>query len=131
MPLAWVKARKRDGTVRVAQARWDRRRQYLSAPMLERLRAALCQPAAPAAPLGEEWLRLSEAASEAGVSAATLLRWADDGELARKHAPSGCRYHLEAVRARARRYWAQVRFHRAVPPPWLVAEGWVREPAAA
>jgi len=131
VPLAWVKARKRDGTVRVAQARWDRRRQYLSGPMLERLRAALCQPAAPAAPAGEDWLRLSEAASEAGVSTATLLRWADDGELARKQAPSGYRYHREAVRARARQYWATVRFHRAVPPSWLAAEGWVREPIAA
>ena len=86
---------------------------------------------APDAPAGEDWLRLSEAASEAGVSAATLLRWADDGELARKQAPSGYRYHREAVRARARQYWATVRFHRAVPPSWLAAEGWVREPIAA
>ena len=74
---------------------------------------------------------LKPLARELGVSAATLLRWADDGELARKQAPSGYRYHREAVRARARQYWATVRFHRAVPPSWLAAEGWVREPIAA
>lgn len=104
VPLAWVKARKRDGTVRVSQARWDRRRQYLSAPMLERLREALHRPAAQAGLLGEEWLRLGEAALEAGVSPTTLQHWAQDGELARREVPSGSRYHREAVRARARRY---------------------------
>ncbi|RTL32496.1 MAG: hypothetical protein EKK53_29560 [Burkholderiales bacterium] len=130
MPLAWVKARKRDGTVRVSQARWDRRRQYLTAPMLERLREALSRPAPQAQPLGEAWLRLGEAALEAGVSAATVLRWAEDGELVRHSAASGGRYHREAVRARARRYWAGVRFHRATPPAWLAAEGWERARAA-
>lgn len=129
--LAWVKARKRDGTVRVSRARWDRRRQYLSAPMLERLRQALQRPAPQADLVGAGWLRLGEAAMEAGVSAATVLRWANDGELARRPAPSGSRYHREAVRARARRYWVRVRFHRAAPPAWLAAEGWERASVAA
>lgn len=123
VPPSWVKARKRDGTVRVSQARWDRRRQYLTAPMLERLREALRRPPQRSAPLGADWLRLGEAAREAGVSAATLLRWADEGDVGRRTVPGGSRYHREAVRARARRYWAQVRFHRAVPPAWLAAEG--------
>ncbi|PND30184.1 hypothetical protein C1I89_29900 [Achromobacter pulmonis] len=129
VPLAWVKARKRDGTVRVSQVRWDRRRQYLSAPMLERLREALRRPAPQASLPSGDWLRLGDAALEAGVSAATIQRWANDGELERREAIGGHRYHREAVRARARRYWVQVRFHRARPPAWLAMEGRARMPA--
>lgn len=131
VPLSWVKARKRDGTVRVFRARWDRRRQYRSAPMLERLREALRHPVPPAALPDGDWLRLGDAALEAGVSMTTIQRWANDGELERREASGGCLYHREAVRARARRYWLHVRFHRACPPAWLAAEGGVRGPLAA
>lgn len=131
VPLSWVKARKRDGTVKVSRARWDRRRQYLSAPMLEQLREALRCPAPQAALPGGDWLRLGDAALEAGVSMATIRRWALDGELERRIAIGGSRYHREAVRARARRYWQHVRFHRARPPAWLAAEGELRGVATA
>lgn len=131
VPLSWVKARKRDGTVRVSQARWDRRRQYLSAPMLERLREALRHPAPRAALPDAGWLRLGDAALEAGVSMATIQRWAHDGDLEQRQASGGGRYHRESVRAQARRYWLQVRFHRARPPAWLAAERVARGPVAA
>lgn len=121
-PLAWVKARKRDGTVRIAQARWDRRRQYLTAPMLARLREAWRRGTSAAAPPpAADWLLLGEAAQEACVSPTTLMRWYHDGELERREVSGRHRFHREAVRARARRYWAGARFHRAMRPAWLVA----------
>jgi hypothetical protein len=57
--------------------------------------------------------------------------WLKDDELARRAMPSGSRNHRKAARARARRYWARVRFHRAMPPAWLAAEGWGLASAAA
>ena len=123
VPLARVKARKRDGTVRVAQARWDRRRQYLTEPMLQRLRDALCHPTPQRLEEpSSDWLALGQAALEARVSATTIQHWAAAGELRRQGAAGRSRYHREAVRARARRYWQQVRLHRAQRPEWLVAE---------
>ena len=119
VPLAWVKARKRDGTVRVAQARWDRRRQYLTGPMVERLREALRHPQAVREPQAPEWLSLGAAAREAGVSATTIQHWVNAGELAYRGTPGQRRYHQEALRARARRHWATCRFHRARRPAWL------------
>lgn len=119
--LQWIKARKDDGTIRVSQAKWDRRRIYITEPMLARLREALQSPVRPRK-LSSEWLRLGDAAQEAGVTPTTLTKWAEAGELARTPSPSGWRYHREAVRARAREYWETVRFHRAKPPPWLCAE---------
>lgn len=119
VPLAWVKARKRDGTVRVAQARWDRRRQYLTGPMVERLREALRYPKEVREPQAPEWLSLGAAAREAGVSATTIQHWVSAGELACRGAPGQRRYHREAVRARARRHWAHCRFYRAQRPAWL------------
>jgi hypothetical protein len=118
----WVQERIQDGTIKVSRAKWDRRRIYISEPMLQRLQRAKLKPSV-AKRLGADWLRLSEAANEAGVCTTTLIKWAEDGELARQPSEVGWRYHREAVRARARRYWMTTRFHRATPPGWLQAEG--------
>jgi hypothetical protein len=89
--------------------------------MMRRLRDAAANPEQPS-PLGKDWLRLSEAAMEAGVTAATIMKWASDAELERIHGRTGWRYPRNAVRARARAYWQNIRFHRATPPQWLQAE---------
>ncbi len=114
----WVKEQIEKGATRVSRAPWDRRRIYITEPMLQRLREAVARPEE-AEKLGAEWLSLSDAALEAGVSAATLNKWAIQKELSfREH--QGIRYyHRQAVRARARQYWENPRFHRAVPPSWL------------
>ena len=118
---AWVEDRIRDGTVRLLRTRWDAARLYLSEPMLQRLRAADAKPPS-SAPLGKDGLRLGEAALEAGVTAATIVKWSGQGELERIHEPTGWRYPRDAVRSRARAYWQTVRFHRATQPQWLRAE---------
>lgn len=118
----WVEDRVADGTIRVNVAKWDGRRRYVSEPMMARLReAALTSPTATG--LSDAWLHLGEAVELAGVTAGTIMKWADEGTLERRESPTGWRYHCEAVRARARKYWPTCRFHRAVPPAWLVAEG--------
>ena len=117
----WVLECKHIGIIKVSLAKWDRRRTYISEPMLKRLQEHKKNPVRPER-LGEDLLRLSEAAHEAGVTAVTIIKWADSGELARRQSKSGWRYHREAVRASARIYWQTVRFHRAVPPDWLQSE---------
>lgn len=119
--VQWVKDRKDDGTIRVARAKWDQRRVYISAPMLERLRLALVSGPRER-PLSADWLRLSDAAQEAGVSPTTLCRWAEDGDLRPRESSTGLRYHRNEVRMRARMYWETVRSHRATPPSWLQSE---------
>jgi hypothetical protein len=119
--VAWIEGRINDGTVRLLRRRWDADRLYLSEPMMRRLRDAAANPEQPS-PLGKDWLRLSEAAMEAGVTAATIMKWASDAELERIHGRTGWRYPRNAVRARARAYWQNIRFHRATPPQWLQAE---------
>ena len=114
----WIRERIKDGTIRMARAKWDRRRTYITEPMLKRLRAFKKTPAVQER-FGTDWLALSDAAMEAGVTATTLNKWANNGELARRHSKTGWRYHRAAVRANARRYWQTVRFHRATPPAWL------------
>lgn len=123
VPLAWVKARKRDGTVKVAQARWDRRRQYLTSAMVQRLRDELLQPAPTRERLpAGDWLSLGAAAREAGVSTTTVQHWVSAGELAHRGEKGQRRYHREAVRARARCHWKVSRLHRAKRPDWLQRE---------
>lgn len=122
VPPQWVEDRINDGTVRVSRAKWDRRRRYLTAPMLERLRTALAAGETGAPESGNSDLGLGKAALDAGVSAATLVRWAEAGEVARYETPRGWRYPRQSLRARARSYWANVRFHRAQPPAWLTAD---------
>lgn len=117
----WVRARIKDGTVRVLRRRWDQGHPYLSEPMVRRLRDAAASAPPPESP-GADALRLSEAAREAGVTTGTILKWANSGELHRFQSRSGWRYLREAVRTRARLYWRHVHFHRANPPEWLRAE---------
>lgn len=116
--VQWIHERKIDGTMRVSRAKWDRRRIYITEPMFQRLKHAKRHPVK-REHLGADWLLLSKAAAEAGVSTATILHWVDAGELDRRKSLQGWRYHRRTVRARARRYWKTVRFHRAVWPEWL------------
>ncbi len=120
MPLQWVIERKNDGTIRVSQARWDRRRIYITEPMMQRLIKAKKEPRK--ASLGDEWLFLSEASAEAGVCSTTLIKWAEEGLVPRRKHNERWRYHREAIRAQARKYWKTIRFHRATPPAWMQAE---------
>ncbi len=121
MTVQWVLARIEDGTIKVSRTKWDRRRVYITEPMLQRLKQAKQKPNKHER-LNADWLRLSDAAYEAGVTATTLAHWAEKGELRRRHSRIGWRYHRGAVRSQARRYWRSVRFHRANPPEWLRAE---------
>lgn len=114
----WVKEQIDRGTTRVSRAKWDRRRLYITGPMLQRLRKALEQPV-DVEKLGVEWLSLNEAALEAAVSLATLNAWGVKGELPYREYRGVRHYHREAVRARARKYWENPRLHRAIPPAWL------------
>jgi hypothetical protein len=116
--VQWIHERKLDGTIRLSRAKWDRRRLHITKPMFRRLKEALRKPVRHER-FGPDWLLLSKAANEAGVAAATILPWTEDGELDRRRSLQGWRYQRKAVRARARRYWKSVRFHRAVPPDWL------------
>lgn len=117
----WISEQVRSGTTRLASLKWDRSIRYLSAPMLERLRIALQQPQQ-VKRLPEEWLHLSQAAAVAGVSINTLMKWAEAGEVTRQQSDTGWRYLKPSVQARARRYWPQVRFKRAVAPDWYQQE---------
>lgn len=115
---SWLTERIKDGTIRLSRAKWDRRRLYITEPMLERLKQFKRTPVE-REEFGANWLFLSDAAREAGVCTTMICRWAADGELARRPSHLGWRYHRRAVRARARLYWKTVRFHRAIPPEWL------------
>ena len=117
----WVEDRIRDGTVRLLRAKHQDNRLYLSEPMIKRLREASTRPVSrPAHQSG--WLRLGEAALEAGVTTATIIKWAERRELERHAGSNGWRYPREGVRARARAYWRTCRFHRAAVPEWLAGE---------
>lgn len=117
----WIQERRRDGTIHVSRTAWDRRRIYIPETMMRRLHKAK-KHGPPGRRLGNSWLGASAAASDAGVSTATLYKWAENGDLVAKHTPSGWRYARYSVRRRARRYWKTVRFHRATPPQWLTDE---------
>jgi len=117
----WVKEQIEKGATRVSRAKWDRRRLYITEPMLQRLREVSEQPVE-VEKLSAEWLSLSGAALEAAVSLATLNAWGLKGELSYREHKGVRHYHTEAVRAKARKYWQTVRFHRATPPAWLLQE---------
>jgi hypothetical protein len=117
----WVRERISDGTVRVSRTKWESRWVYLSGPMVARLKGAVDTPR-PQQLCRTTWLRQSEAATDAGVSNATIIRWAEEGSLERLSASDGWRYHRDAVRARARTYWETARFRRELRPVWLQAE---------
>lgn len=122
VPLQWVIARRDDGTIKVSQAAWERRRAYLTEPMMQRLRDTLASGTVGSKRLGKDWMRLSEAAADAGVSSATLQRWHQEGRIETQEASNGAHYRRRDVRRCARAYWESVRFKRAVPPQWLVEE---------
>lgn len=119
--VEWVNDRILDGTVRVCRAKWDRRRRYITAPMLQRLKEAKRHPVKRSV-LNADWLLIGQAAVEAGVSIGTVTKWFRAGELRRLRSTRGWRYHRKSIRSRARLYWKSVRFHRAVPPVWLRKE---------
>lgn len=121
MSVQWVSERIADGTIKVLKAPWDRRRTYISDPMMQRLIVARDTPSK-REQIGVDWLRLSEASAEAGVCTTQIIRWSENGELERRQSTVGWIYHRNAVRARARLYWKTVRFHRAIPPDWLKDE---------
>lgn len=118
--LDWVQKRIADGTVTVARAKFGDAL-YVTPPMLERLRIAATRPAAPER-LSEEWLRLSRAAAIAGVSIATVIRWAEEGKVRRQESKTGWRYFEPDMRTQARIYWPTARFKRRRLPDWLAAE---------
>ncbi|GLR66903.1 hypothetical protein GCM10010909_15830 [Acidocella aquatica] len=124
-PVSWIEARQADGTIRVLQTKWDRSRIYLSEPMMTRLRQ-FAGPNDDAQLLSADWLRLSDAAFEAGVTTSTIIKWAETGALDRRQSKIGWRYHRDHVRAQARLYWKAIRLHRATPPEWLQAERQIR-----
>ena len=117
----WVEDRIRDGTVRPLRTKHDHDRLYLSEPMIRRLQAAVIAPRVRTEPQAG-WLRLGEAALEAGVTTVTIIKWATAGEVERIRCPNGWRYARDALRAQAQAYWQTNRFHRATPPEWLRAE---------
>lgn len=119
--IQWIHECINSGVIKVSQAKWDRRRRYITQPMMNRLKEYQKNPVRPER-LSDDWLRLSDAAQEAGVSTGTIMKWAAEGEMKRRKAKNGWRYHREALRARARRYWLTVRFHRAIKPDWLKEE---------
>lgn len=115
----WVRARIKDGTVRVSRAPWDRRRLYLSQPMVDRLKRARRAKPAPEE-VSEAWITLSPAARLAGVCTATVRKWATDDEVRTRTAPDGyTRYARTSVMSRARQYWKRWSNRRATPPAWI------------
>lgn len=119
--VAWVEQQIDVGTVRVSRAKWDGRRRYITAPMLERLRQALADGRVVETERAD-WLLLSAAAREAGVTPGTIIKWRDTMGLKTRASPRGTRYHQASIRACARGYWdSGARNHRAVAPPWYQA----------
>jgi hypothetical protein len=90
--VSWVRERIRDGSVRVSRTRWDRRRVYITAPMLERLAALAKSGTREVRRVSSIWLPLSEAAIHAGVCTTTFNRWADEGSVARRQTGRGWRF---------------------------------------
>lgn len=119
----WVEAQIHNGTVRVLTGKWDADRRYISKPMLRRLEQAAAGLRQPPRQWAEEWVLLSDGAQLAGVSPATLLRWAAAGEVTVHTGEVRHRYHRTTIEMRARRYWnGEVRFHRKAVPAWLAQE---------
>lgn len=124
---AWVRQQIAAGFVHVKQVKWDRRRVYLTAPMLQRLKDALKNKSAPRSTPDKAWLPSGPAATEAGVTPVTLGRWAEEGSLKRKRVGRYWNYHREAVRSRATVYWdgRLKRGRRANVPDWYRNSGQV------
>lgn len=122
-PLQWVIDRKLDGTITVLTTSWDRQRQYIRPPMLERLRQYLASPPPPPKS-GADWMLQTRAAREAGVTGSTLIKWAEAKDVLRQNVNNIWLYNRQSVRKRARAYWltSPSRRGRAQPPEWLRLE---------
>jgi excisionase family DNA binding protein len=115
----WVHDQVAAGKVKLAKTRWDERR-YFTEPMMRALRRVAAEGPLEA-PLSDEWVPLSIAASVAGVTAATIRKWARGGRLQEAAHPTGNRYLIASVRACATEYWRANHRPRAVPPDWFSA----------
>jgi hypothetical protein len=115
---AWVCARVEDGTIRLTIDKWGAQDPRVTPPMMQRLRGALGrEEAQPFDSSG--WYGMGEATADAGVSPATLVKWAEAGEVERRQVNGRWRYRRESLRDRAARYWVTCRFKRAQMPPWI------------
>lgn len=115
----WVNDRIKDGTIRITRARWDRRRLYVTEPMMQRLREEKRSPRERREAPTAAWLTAGEAAELSGVSYATLHNWRHAGELRCRPGSNGFLYYRRSVIARSSRYWEAPKFKRAVPPTWF------------
>lgn len=120
-PLSWIESEIRKGTARVLRVKWHPDRLYLTDAMVERLKAAAEKGGTPER-LSADWLHIDEASMLAGVSMATLTRWAEEGLVERQSSPTGMRYPRRSVMEQARTYWPTARFKRARWPQWLLDE---------
>lgn len=120
----WVQDRIKDGTIRVTRARWDRRRIYITNPMLARLKLAAKRKQRRNVELSNAWNNLAIAARLAGVSTTTVNNWRCAGEVRVRQTDKGVgvRFSRVSIMARARRHWRTCRRTRARPPEWLRAE---------
>jgi hypothetical protein len=119
---AWVMARVEDGTIRLTTDKWDSGEPRITPPMFERLRAAKDRPPLRRGLDPTRWCGLSQAAIEAGVTAATLVKWAAAGEVKRARDNGRYRYELTSLRQRALEYWQTCRFTRADRPAWVAEQ---------
>jgi hypothetical protein len=117
----WVNAQIEKGVACVRRTRWDHERVYFTEPMLQRLRDAADNAPEESKP-SSDWLSLSDAALEAGVSTTTLNAWGRKDELTTRVFKGVRYYHQAAVRARARAYWQTLRRQRFTLPAWLADE---------
>ena len=88
----WVEDRIKDGTVRPLRTKHDHDRLYLSEPMIRRLRTRQSSRRATRPcreRTGSGWVKPH---SRRGSPTATIIKWADAGELDRTHGTNGRRY---------------------------------------
>jgi hypothetical protein len=125
---AWIRERIQDGSVKVKRSPWDERRQYLTLPMVERLRR--WKRPKKVKVLSDKWITPTLAAELAGVSTATIQAWSRSGELDKVPTPQGNRFRRASVKAMARRHWRVCRRGRRTPPDWLAGSLSERDGAA-
>jgi hypothetical protein len=119
---SWIMARVNDGTVRLTLDKWGSKESCVTPPMMRRLERALSSPESVKRLDPREWYGLVEATADAGVSAATLIKWAAAGDVERREDKGRWRYGRASLRRRAATYWATCRFKRAARPAWLAVE---------
>ena len=119
---AWVLARVDDGTIRLTVDKWASNETRVTPPMMMRLRRAIESPLCVERLDPGAWCGLVEAMSDIGVTAVTLAKWADEGEVERRMFKGRWRYRRATLRERSMRYWSTSRFKRAPRPEWLKEE---------